>query len=100
MEQGRNKILGVNLGIFAAYTLLSFLIGFRDGSGGLYHAFFIVSHVIISFFIGFIKLTARDKNENAGVHILSAVLILIIGFGTCVGLSELTGFLTHGRLNL
>jgi hypothetical protein len=100
MEQGTKKILGVNLGIFAAYTFLSFLVGYKDGSGGLIHAFFIAIHVIISFLIGIIRLIAVRNNSDGGAYILSAVLILVIGFGTCMGLSTLMENLTHKHLNI
>jgi VanZ family protein len=100
MEQGTKKNLGVNLGIFAAYTLLSYLMGFKDNSGSIAHAFFIVAHVIISFFIGIIRLIAVKNNSDGGAFILSAVMILVIGFGTCVGISQLMEMLTHKRFHL
>jgi hypothetical protein len=100
MEQGTKKILGVNLGIFAVYTLLSFLMGYKDASGGMYHAFFIVIHVILSFLIGIIRLITVKNNSDGGAFILSAGLILIIGFGTCVGLTQLMELITHKRFNL
>jgi heme/copper-type cytochrome/quinol oxidase subunit 4 len=100
MEQGTKKILGVNLGIFAAYTLLSFIMGYKDASGGVFHAFFIVSHVIISFLIGIIRLITVKENSDGGAFILSAGLILIIGFGTCVGITQLMETLTHKRFSL
>jgi heme/copper-type cytochrome/quinol oxidase subunit 4 len=100
MEQGTKKILGVNLGIFAAYTLLSFIMGYKDASGGVFHAFFIVAHVIISFLIGIIRLITVKENSDGGAFILSAGLILIIGFGTCVGITQLMEMLTHKRFSL
>jgi hypothetical protein len=89
MEKGTKNILLVNLGIFAAYTLLSFVISPKEGM--VYHAFFIVIHVIISFLIGLIRLIFVKDSSDGGVYILSAALILVIGFGTCVGLMQVLG---------
>ena len=89
MEKGTKNILLVNLGIFAAYTLLSFVISPKEGM--IYHAFFIVIHVIISFLIGLIRLIFVKSATDGGVYILSAALVLIIGFGTCMGIFQLTG---------
>jgi hypothetical protein len=100
MEQGTKNILLVNLGIFAAYTLLSYLMGYKDASGGFFHAFFIAIHVIISFLIGIIRLIAVKSNSDGGAYILSAVLILVIGFGTCVGMMQLMEQLTGKGLNI
>ncbi len=100
MNSVTKKILGVNLGIFAAYTLLSFVVGFKDGSGGLFHAFFIVAHVILNFLIGLIRLVTAKNESDGGAYILSAFLILVIGFGTCMGLSTLMEQLTHKHMNL
>lgn len=100
MEQGTKKILGINLGIFAAYTLLSYLMGYKDASGAFFHAFFIAIHVIISFLIGIIRLITVKENSDGGAFILSAVLILVIGFGTCLGITQLMEQLTGKRLSL
>ena len=101
MENPTKQILMVNLGIFAAYTLLSYLYligGRKDADGNLNHAIFISVHVIISFLIGVIRLIFYRKEADGGAYILSAILVLIIGFGTCVGIFQV---LTHGKgLNL
>ena len=89
METGTKNILLANLGIFAAYTLLSFALSPKEGM--IYHAFFIVIHVIISFLIGLIRLIFVRDATDGGVYILSAALILVIGFGTCVGIFQLAG---------
>jgi hypothetical protein len=81
MEKGTKNILLINLGIFAAYTLF----------GMVSHAFFIVVHVIISFLIGLIRLIFVKDSSDGGVYILSAALILVIGFGTCMGLTQVLG---------
>jgi peptidoglycan/LPS O-acetylase OafA/YrhL len=89
MKPEMKKILLINLGIFAVYTLLSYLISPKEGM--IYHAFFIVSHVILNFLIGIISLIANSRNSNGGAYILSAALVLVIGFGTCMGITQLIG---------
>ena len=89
MEKGTKNILLVNLGIFAAYTLLAFALSPKEGM--IYHAFFIVIHVIISFLVGVIRLIFSKGDSDGGAHILSAALVLVIGFGTCMGLTQALG---------
>jgi hypothetical protein len=98
MEQGTKKILLVNLGIFAAYTLGSYCISLSDGMG--FHAFFIAIHVILCFLIGIIRLITEKEGSDGGSFILSAVLILLIGFGTCVGIGQVVEKLTGKHLML
>ena len=74
----------VNAIIFVAYTLLS-LIG---GSSAVnFHAFFIVIHVALCFLIG-IAAAVSSKSENSKYYFLSAGLVLLIGFGTCMGIGN------------
>jgi VanZ family protein len=87
MKPEMKKILLINLGIFAVYTVFSYLISPKEGM--IFHAFFIGSHVILNFLIGIVSLIAVDKNSNGGAYILSAALVLVIGFGTCIGLAQL-----------
>ena len=89
MEARTKNILLTNLGIFAAYTLLSFVISPKEGM--IYHAFFIVIHVIISGLIGLIRLIFVKDATDGGIYILSAALILVIGFGTCMGITQVLG---------
>ena len=77
----RNNILKVNAIIFLVYTLLSLL----GGSGAvIFHAFFIAIHVALCFLIG-IAAAISSNSENAKYYFLSAGLVLLIGFGTCIG---------------
>jgi VanZ family protein len=91
MKDESRKILLTNMGIFAAYTLMSYLISRPDGI--LYHAFFISAHVIIAFLIGIIRLVFVKNSSDGGAYILSSVLVLIIGFGTCMGIGRIIGAL-------
>ena len=80
----RNNILKVNAIIFLVYTLLSLL----GGSGAvIFHAFFIAIHVGLCFLIGIVKGLSL-KNENAKYYFLSAGLVLLVGFGTCMGIGN------------
>ncbi len=76
-----NKILRVNTKIFLSYTFLSLLGG---STAYIFHAIFIVVHVIICFSIG-IVLAFSSKSAEAQYHFLSMFLVLLIGFGTCIG---------------
>ena len=77
----RNKILRVNAIILVVYTLLSLL----GGSGAvIFHAFFIAIHVALCFLIG-IAAAVSSNSENAKYYFLSAGLVLLVGFGTCMG---------------
>ena len=80
----RNNILKVNAIIFVAYTLLSLIGG---NSAVIFHAFFIVIHVALCFLIGIGK-AISSKNEGAKYYFLSAGLVLLIGFGTCMGIGN------------
>jgi hypothetical protein len=100
MEQRTKEVLAVNLIIFAAYTLLSYVFGFKDQSGWFYHVFAIAIHAITNFLIGLIRMIAVKNNTDGGAYMLSALLILIIGFGTCVGLNQLTEQLSHKEVRI
>ncbi len=80
----KNKILRVNAIIFVAYTLLSLLGG---SSAVIFHAFFIVIHVALCVLIG-IAAAVSSKSDDAKYHFLSAGLVLLIGFGICMGIGN------------
>jgi hypothetical protein len=91
MSSESKKILLSNLGIFAVYTLMSYVLSLSDGI--LYHAFFIVAHVIIAFLIGIIRLLFVKDSTDGGAYILSSFLVLVIGYGSCSGIGQLVGAL-------
>ena len=80
----KNKVLRVNAIIFVAYTLLSLIGG---SSAVIFHAFFIAIHVALCFLIG-IAAAVSSNSENAKYYFLSAGLVLLIGFGTCMGIGN------------
>jgi hypothetical protein len=73
-KQGYNfKVLGANLLIFAVYTV----IGVSSGDDGLLGAFFFsLFHFAICVILAIVF--------KKWVWLLSGLLILVIGFGTCV----------------
>jgi len=67
-------ILGINLGVFLLYTLLCFAADSRDGGG--------VSFFISLFHGAVSTITALVTRRWA--WFLGAILVVLIGFGTCV----------------
>jgi len=75
------KIVGINLGVLIAYTLMSAL----SPGGIIFDAFAIVVHVIVCMML---TLTGPKRMQ----WLLSGVLVLVIGFSTCAGvLSKISG---------
>jgi hypothetical protein len=72
------KIVGVNLGILAGYTLISAI----PSAGVLFDAFLIFFHVMLCLIL---TLTGPKRLQ----WLLSGVLVLVIGFSTCVGIGQL-----------
>lgn len=84
-----NKILKTNGLIFIGYTLLASIA--KDGfSVAIFSAIFIGIHVGILFIMALISFLT-NKRENAIWLLLSGFLVLIIGFGTCMGNASLHG---------
>jgi hypothetical protein len=55
-------------------------------SGIILSAFFIALHVIACFLVSFICLFVRRWKGFSGIWLLSGLLVLSIGFSTCLGL--------------
>jgi uncharacterized membrane protein HdeD (DUF308 family) len=88
MDASKKFILQINLAIFSAYTLIAFAYNGKDGS--IVHAFLIAGHFIICMVVGLLMLIfTKDQPNKGGAFIMSAGLILLIGFGTCMGLNAL-----------
>ena len=79
------RILAINMVILAFYTFLAYA---PNGGGALSDAFFVAGHVAICFIVGIIATVASKKDTAKGFY-LSAGLVLLIGFGTCIGLADL-----------
>jgi hypothetical protein len=74
------RLVGINMAVLAGYTILCALL--RDG-GLIFDAFIIAGH----FFICVIMAAVQRR----WVWVLSAFMVLIIGFSTCVGVGSLYG---------
>jgi len=72
----RMKIVGLNLLILVIYTSISASAG--EGGGPLIDSLFLFAHVITCLIVG--------SSSGKRTWFLSAVLILLIGFSTCVGI--------------
>jgi len=66
------KIVGINLGVLAIYTILS---RFSDG-GGVLDAGFLLLHVLFCFLFALAN--------KSWMWFLSGLLVLLIGVSTCV----------------
>ena len=78
------KIIGLNLLILFAYSVVSKLLGKLDGELTMLivMAMSILIHTGICFGFGIKKFTESKKQEG-GIYLLTCFLVLIIGFGTC-----------------
>lgn len=74
------KIVGINLAILAAYTIIAAIP--RDGI--FLDIFFIFFHVVLCLIL---TLTGPKRLQ----WLLSGLLVLIIGFSTCIGIGNLRG---------
>lgn len=78
MEENKTRtsdlaILGINMGIFAAYTIL----GLISGQDAIFGAFVVaIFHGIVAFIMALVK--------RRWIWALAGLLIPLIGFGTCL----------------
>jgi hypothetical protein len=78
-----NKVLLINLGIMVAYTILT---SFGKDEYMAVNALLIVVHMLICLLSGLILLIPSLKQRQlAQGQLLSGVLVLLIGFGACLG---------------
>lgn len=73
------KIVGINMLILAIYTVLCSI----DSSGGgfIFDAFLILIHVLVCIIMAIAK--------RSWIWLLSGVIVLVIGFSTCVSFGSL-----------
>ncbi len=86
------KIIGINLLILFAYSLISNLLRKLDGDLTMIimMAMSILVQTGICFGFGIKKFTENKKQEG-GIYLLTCFLVLVIGFGTCTQLSAVRG---------
>ncbi|MEO3403148.1 hypothetical protein AAFN85_04550 [Mucilaginibacter sp. CAU 1740] len=75
------KIVGINMAVFAAYTILCEL-GAKDGAAIL-DMFLIGIHVLVGIVLAIVN--------RSWAWLLSALIVLVIGFSTCVGMVNFNG---------
>ena len=73
------KIVGINIGVLAIYTVLCSIGG--DEGGFIFDAFLIFVHVVVCIIVALAK--------RNWMWFLSALLVLAIGFSTCVSFGSL-----------
>jgi hypothetical protein len=86
MEQF-GKIIGLHLLLLLAYSLISKLLGELDEDLTMYifMGLFVASQTIYCLGIGIKRFTESKKQEGA-IYLLTCLLVLVIGFGTCTQL--------------
>jgi len=76
------KIVGFNLLAVVIYSLICRVADSADGWGAL--MVLIGVHVFVCLIWSFVSLFIREYKRQSGLWLLSALLVLIIGFSTCV----------------
>jgi hypothetical protein len=91
------KIVGTNLLILLIYSIISKVFGdiprpknynprfVYIPAGMVWMAYIIVFHTVICLGIG-IKKFAESKKKEGAIYLLTCLLVLVIGFGTCTQL--------------
>ena len=90
------KIVGINLGILLLYTLFSNLAARGQGSGhseaqlgvAIFMAFAVGLHVAVCL-LAMIYMFVNKKRPEGRAWLLSAGLVLVIGFSACLGSASL-----------
>jgi hypothetical protein len=90
------KIVGINLLILLTYSIICKVWGYIPPennkrlhvyipAGMIWMAYIIVFHTVICLGIG-IKKFAESKKKEGAIYLLTCLLVLVIGFGTCTQL--------------
>jgi heme/copper-type cytochrome/quinol oxidase subunit 2 len=87
------KIGGINLVILLAYSILARLIDNQPGQyKGLgfmmFMVVFVALHVLVNLVICLFHFVRKNR-ELGKAYLLSAILVLVIGFSACLGLGTL-----------
>ena len=83
------RIMLINLGILAIYTI--FCVASPHNGGVFTDALFIVVHASLCGLLG-ILMSVASKGHSSGGFFLSALLVLLVGFGSCVAVGSLTNY--------
>jgi len=89
------KVLYINLGVLLVYTFFFAATSLDDPNNtGIYvvstFAFVLVIHFFIALLAGIVLLIMKRKDFGLG-FLLSALLVLVIGFSSCYGIGNLMG---------
>jgi hypothetical protein len=74
------RLVGINLAVLAGYTIICALLG---GGGLILDAFIIAIHVVLS--------VGSSIIFRKWAWLLSGLVVLVIGFSTCVGIGSFYG---------
>jgi len=76
------NIVGYNLAILIVYTLISWVAYHSEGWG--LDCLLIAAHVVICLITSFVCVFILKYKKLSGFWLLSAFIVLVIGFSTCV----------------
>jgi hypothetical protein len=76
------NIVGINIIIVLVYCVICRLIDSKQGWGGIMILMFF--HILTCFITGFITAFLPKYKKQCGVWFLSALMVLVLGFSTCV----------------
>lgn len=79
--------VGINLLVMVLYVVIFRFSGINNQEmGGIIAAAFVIGfHVIICLVVSFVFVFTPSYKHLAGIWLLSALAILLIGFSTCLG---------------
>jgi hypothetical protein len=93
-----NKVIGINLGLLLAYSIVIRIIAKSGDTGVPYHhasgdilgmSFFIILIHVIALFLTSVVLYIAGKVQLANSFLLTTFLTLLVGFGVCLGNSSI-----------
>lgn len=88
------KVIGINLLIFFIYTACAFVYGIEEAFMFVIVTYLVHAVALLAGGIGRIVWTAgTERKSNAAAYFVTALLIFIIGFGTCVTIVSSSAFI-------
>ena len=97
--QHLKKIAGINLLVLIAYTTLVFVFNYDEREGSFTIMLIMMPligiHVFVNIVLGIIFFTQKD-NARGRAFLLSALVVLIVGFSSCLGSGALSDHVRYG----
>ncbi len=90
--QGRPNyrlIIGINFAIMLVLQTLATVSGTDNYAAG--KAFLLCLQVAVNLFVSLLLLLSRDTRSTGIAFLLAALLVAVVGFGTCVALHDMAG---------